>query len=338
MSFDDYYFCDNCGVRSSTKHYCFDCDYCKKCCLCPPKFFNSKLTFHEASTRQRRQNKSQRLISAEIEVASVTGDKKAIEKVVRKWNGNIVRDASLPESGFEINTAPAGGDIYVKQIRDICGKLAKANARISSRCGLHVHLDARDYNFNDLNRLIKVYAAIEPALFSMVPANRHTSKYCIKCGDKLEQSIQNSYNHLQLKEKVITAVYNEPNSIAYRDTKRGAGPGTGRYYALNLHSWFYRGTIECRLFDGTVDPDEIINWGVMWAKVLDFSLHSSDDEIARVANKNKSRDTLINIVNDDNLAMFIDYRTKLNGKAKKEKKLPDAFLQSLGLAELDTNL
>src|ERR1041385_3921165 len=112
------YYCDNCGRGFATQaKYCFDCDYCQSCCACNvPKFFHSKLKFYTPSSSQKRTNKTSRYISAEIEVARLGGHKALIEKVVKKWDGNIVYDGTLPEGGFEINTAPAGGDLYVRQV------------------------------------------------------------------------------------------------------------------------------------------------------------------------------------------------------------------------------
>lgn len=296
-----------------------------------PKFFHSKLKFHTPTRTQKKLNASSRFIASEIEVASIKTNKILVESIVRKWNGSIVYDGTLPKpNGFEINTAPAAGDLYIKQITDICDALSKAGATSNNTCGLHVHLDARDYNFCDLRRLIKVYAVIEPTLFLMVPPHRRNCLYSIKCGDKLESAIINKLSHIQLKEKIVTAVYGSPDSISYRMDKRGAGHGTGRYYALNLHSWFFRGTIECRLFDGTLDKNEIIDWGVLWANVLDFALHSSDDDISAAMKKEKSYDSLIHIVKDNNeLRAFIDARYDMykDKKSAAKKEILDPFWQ-----------
>ncbi len=289
-----------------------------------PKFFNSKLEFHVPSRTQKKRNKSSRFISAEIEVTGIRSNKKLIEDTVKKWHGSIVYDGTLPKpDGFEINTAPAAGDLYIKQITDICNKLEKAGASVNGSCGLHVHIDARDFNFADINRLIKIYAAIEPTLFLMVPPHRRNCVYSIKCGDRLENAIkqQQKMSHIQLKEKIVTAVYGSPDSLSYRMDKRGAGHGTGRYYALNLHSWFYRGTIECRLLDGTLDKNEIVDWGVLWANILDFALESSDDAISATIKKEKSYDSLIHIVKDnDELRAFVDARYDINKNKKSATK------------------
>lgn len=320
------YFCDDCGnTKVSEAKYCFGCDYCHECCICNrPKYFNSKLTFHAPTRKQKKSNKTTRFISAEIEVAGIKNNKKLIEKAVEEWKGSIVYDGTLPPEGFEINTAPAGGDLYVKQITEICDSLAKAGAKVNGQCGLHVHLDARDFNYCDLHRLIRIYTAIEPALFAMVPGYRSNSIYSIPCADKLE-NVVNSYrdknktlSHIQLKAGIVSAVYGKNNTSA-RTIKRGTGYGTGRYYALNLHSWFFRGTIECRLFDGTLDKNEIIDWGVLWANILDFALHSSDDDISTAMNKTKPLESLVNIIKDnDRLKLFINNRFTKYAKASKK--------------------
>src|SRR6478736_7584404 len=106
-----------------------------------PKFFNSKLEFHTPGRTQRKLNKSSRFISAEIEVTGIRNNKKLIEETVKKWSGSIVYDGTLPKpDGFEINTAPAAGDLYIKQITDICNKLSRAGAGVNDTCGLHVHI------------------------------------------------------------------------------------------------------------------------------------------------------------------------------------------------------
>src|SRR6266702_5519087 len=123
-----------------------------------PKMFKSKLKFYRATQKQKKKNKSDRFIAAEIEVSRIShkdyahglklpnvfiASTKNLENVVRKWHGSIVRDGSLPNSGFEINTSPAAGDVYIKQITEICKALTRVDAKINNDCGLHIHIDAR---------------------------------------------------------------------------------------------------------------------------------------------------------------------------------------------------
>jgi len=53
-----------------------------------------------------------------------------------------------------------------------------------------------------------------------------------------------------------------------------------RYCGLNLHSVFYRGTIEFRQHAGTVDEEKILRWAGILLFVVDYAInHYSDQTI-----------------------------------------------------------
>lgn len=304
--------CEVCFDYFDANQMCTACNRCGGCCACytKVKFFNGKLKFYKATKAQHKFNHTNRFIAAEIEVGQVIvllpKYIKKIENTVRKWSGSIVRDGSLPGRGFEINTSPAAGDVFNKQINEICKVLNEAKAKITPECGLHVHLDARDFNFNDISRLVRVYSVIEPALFLMVPASRRNSRFCLKCGDKYNGIIlaNGKLTHKDLKEKIVSNTYNDADTYGRINYKYDQA----RYNALNIHSWFYRGTIEYRLFNGTTNPDDIINWGVMWAKILDYCLHSPDERVITEMNKAEPLGSLLKIVDNKKLSAFIEQR------------------------------
>jgi len=53
-----------------------------------------------------------------------------------------------------------------------------------------------------------------------------------------------------------------------------------RYCWVNLHSIFYRGTLEIRSHSGTVNPSKIINWIMIHQRALEFIKSKSIEEIA----------------------------------------------------------
>lgn len=295
--------CWACYNKRLIKDHCDKCKACKICCQCPPlKFFKNKLKFHKSKDDEFKVNKHSRFISTEIEVASIGSDN-GISKIIQQWSGSIVKDGSLPKSGFEINTAPANGDLFIDQITDICIALNNSNATINPTCGLHIHLDARDFSYYDIRNLIKIYSVIEPALFMMVPESRRTSKYCKPCGNKyLDVINKNTFDDLKLK--LIDDIYDEPSSEGRFD-KYGSD---SRYDAMNLHSWFYRGTIESRLFNGSIDSNDILSWSFIWASIMEFSLNGKQ------INKSKPLDNLLSIINNQPiLEDFIASRIDQNG-------------------------
>lgn len=272
--------CDNCQGR--TRSGCADCEYCNSCCSCrsgrrvalvrgpnPPTFHTSKKTQHKL-------NKSLRYISAEIEVANCTKAGTQVQEAVKQWQGAIVNDGSLPSTGFEINTAPANGDLFVNQINDICKALFKQAGNVDKTCGLHVHVDARDFNFYDICKLAVLYEKIEDALFSIIAPSRKSSHYCRPCGKKFIRDLENNTIPKDKQKALVKNVYGSEVNInsVKQDKYNGA-----RYNALNIHSWVYRGTIEFRAHQGTVNPEKIIMWGKLWAAILDYAYDNAERDL-----------------------------------------------------------
>lgn len=279
-------FCEGHEARTSNTV----CTVCRRCiegcgCSCVNAelpmsriYINSPLNFHDG--KPCALNPSKRYLSAEIEVAFMESNVRGVRDTVQRWNGSIVTDGSIP-NGFEINTAPAGADAFVRQIDEITAELEKGHAAINTACGLHVHIDARDFTYYDLRRLILFYAKIEPALYRLVAKSRRDNRFCIPCADRFKQAVEASAMPKELKKNIFKSVYGSPPSLLLN--KKQGSPlkkyANGRYSALNIHSWFYRGTIECRMHHGTITAKGIRSWAVMWARLLDVSLTLSEANI-----------------------------------------------------------
>lgn len=211
-------------------------------------------------------------------------------------------DGSLPEEGFEINTAPAQGDLFIGQIEAISKALLRDGARVSSGCGLHVHVDARDFSYYDLRRLVLLYERIEPALFEMMPASRRESRFCQPCGKLYAEAVRANRLPKIYKENLIKSVYGDE---AKRPARRDKYDDS-RYHALNIHSWFYRGTIECRLHTGSVRAHKIIAWGKLWATILDTAMRRTERDIADC--EGNARNLLLSIAPDGDTRDYITLR------------------------------
>jgi hypothetical protein len=140
----------------------------------------------------------------------------------------------------------------------------------------------------------------------MVPKSRRKVDFCKASIDKYIDVVKNkNLPYKDLKHRIVNGLYGESNTYNRYDKYVLA-----RRYALNLHSWFYHGTIECRLMNGTIDPATIIKWGKTWLAIMDFSLDMNSDKID-IIGEMESYDALINIINNDpELKSFID--TKQN--------------------------
>jgi hypothetical protein len=69
-----------------------------------------------------------------------------------------------------------------------------------------------------------------------------------------------------------------------KENKRTPGDVGGhgcRYSAFNLHSHFYRGTIEFRLKEGTLDHEDVLFWPLFCGWLVESVVHFADSEIWR---------------------------------------------------------
>jgi len=266
---------------------CGECDRCTDCCECsdgkPDVLRNGYFQFHESRTFKA--NISRRHLSLELEIARIDNDRAyAVKDAALKYGDAIVLDGSLPDTGFEINMNPTNGDLFIEHVTDLCNGLKRASAEVDRCCGMHCHLDAKHYSYFDLFKLCRLYVRIEDGLFDMVSRSRRTGSYSRPCAGQYEFD-----NYATFKKTLIARLYGkeciEPRKqwdgkkrphVNYSTPRKRQTissfnekySGT-RYSALNLHSFFYRRTIEFRHHQGTVQPDKAANWAMVCAAVLD---------------------------------------------------------------------
>src|ERR1051326_4979557 len=288
--------CTRCGVSMNRRR-----DGITRCRVCSPPVVGVRFVrretpvFHEAKTFKA--NPSRRFVSCEVEVCGAHGNAQQVNEVVAAWQSAVVSDGSLPQGGFEITTAPTNGDKFVEHMTVLSAALREAAGWVDARAGMHVHIDARDFHYWDLRRLIMLYQRVEPALFAMVPPGRRRSSFCEPCGNRYMDAIrlgddaakglaeaeaQRAWTMSAFKKRLLFSLYSTTNTRGARGWHRdkiadqqptGDKYAAPRYRAMNLHSWMYRGTIEFRIPPGTVRKHKMIGWGTLFAGFLDSVPH-----------------------------------------------------------------
>ena len=129
----------------------------------------------------------------------------------------------------------------VRQMHDAGGK-------VNRTCGIHVHVDAANHNRQSLKNLLSIMFSKEDILFKALKVNPNRVRtYCKKVREPmLKKARQLSAEETADLTELETIWYEgstKSRTLHYNDT---------RYYALNLHSVFYRGTVEFRCFNSTL--------------------------------------------------------------------------------------
>jgi hypothetical protein len=300
-----------CGMKlfGKEKSLCSHCGTCRACCnrkmketaweyatvRTPNTTFQSlrfadgpyettlPLKFWNAGKGEFTRNPSKRFVSLEIEVCGFRDHGPEVNRAAWNWSASCVGDGSLPDGGIEINTSPANGDLFIRQMREIGAAIYNQEGFVDSRAGMHCHVDARDFSWWDIRKLILLYAKIEEGIYHVVPPWRRGSSYATPCGQYFLQRIEGKYPNPRAakanKQKLISAVYAQDGTgdiVRHAKVYKGLG---NRYRGLNLDSWFHRKTIECRIHQGSTRTERFIAWGMLWAAILDHAMKVSEKEI-----------------------------------------------------------
>lgn len=164
-----------------------------------------------------------------------------------------VSDGSLSDGGREYVSRPVYGQQAIDSVRSMCAALRDGDCHVNVTCGYHLHIDASQADESRVARFVQIAKRLENWAFATQPKSRQTSNYC----DKLP-SLAMSANRDNLEE--IAYFHGDP---ARKDQKYNAA----RYSWVNLHSWYFRGTIEIRCHAGTIVCAKVLNWAEVWSKV-----------------------------------------------------------------------
>lgn len=107
---------------------------------------------------------------------------------------------------------------------------------VNRSCGLHVHLDCREMNINEIKTTYERYSNHEEQIDLCMPRSRRGSpRWCAST-----ESVKNAVKRATCK----------PN----------AARAAERYYKVNLTNIASRGSIEFRQHSGTTEFKKIVNW------------------------------------------------------------------------------
>ena len=141
----------------------------------------------------------------------------------------------------------------MEKLQECVRQVRHAGAIVNSSCGIHVHVDASNHNRQSLKNLIGIMYSKEDILFKALQVKEsRVLRWCKKVREPMLQkarklSSDETKDHTAL-ESIWYEGFNHDTREHYNKT---------RYYALNLHSVFYRGTVEWRCFNSTLHAGEV---------------------------------------------------------------------------------
>ena len=176
----------------------------------------------------------------------------------------FVKDASIRPECRERGRLVSASDLYkvemnspkleyseMGKLQEVVRALRHAGAIVNSSCGMHVHVDASKHTAQSLKNALSIMYSKEDILFKALKVNEsRVYRWCKKVDeDKLKKirKLPSGAGMRQMQELWYSDTSESPQ-YHYNET---------RYYALNLHSVFYRGTLEWRCFESTLHAGEV---------------------------------------------------------------------------------
>lgn len=180
----------------------------------------------------------------------------------REWK--VMRDSSIHPVR---NVGDQYGDEYrvefvtpplqyedIETLQKIIRKFKEAGAVPHSSCGIHIHIDGKRHTADSLKRLVNFMYSRQDIIYEALGVGNRKDSWC--------RPICKNLNDAMKKKKDSTK--NDVENMWYSNLNDGYYGGVSyehynqtRYHALNLHSFFSKGTVEFRLFNSTLHAGKI---------------------------------------------------------------------------------
>lgn len=137
------------------------------------------------------------------------------------------------------------------KLQEVVRCLRHHGAFVNGSCGQHVHVDASNHTPRSLKNAMTIMYSKEDILFKALKVqSERADQYCQKVRPAVLEKIRKMPNSTISMEKFKQVWY-----------EGGDGSGShyhwSRYYALNLHAVFSKGTLEWRCFESTLHAGQM---------------------------------------------------------------------------------
>lgn len=170
----------------------------------------------------------------------------------------------------------------IETLQELIRRLRKSGAVSDSelQCGIHIHIGAKDHTPNTLKNLVNLMAAKENLIYKSLEIDPARVRWCKKVNEDLIQAINKK------KPKTLEQLADLWYS-GYGFESRDRHYHTSRYHGLNLHSTFTKGTIEFRLFNGTLHAGKIRSYIVFCLAISHQALNQKSASARRTHTDNE---------------------------------------------------
>lgn len=142
----------------------------------------------------------------------------------------------------------------MEKLQSVVRCLRRIGAKVNASCGMHVHVDAANHTPRSLKNALTIMYSKEDILFKALKVNpARVELWCKKVRGNVLEDIRKMPSGNMSMGKFQQLWYEERQSGSYDHEHYDQT----RYYALNLHAVFDKGTIEWRCFNSTLHAGKV---------------------------------------------------------------------------------
>lgn len=165
----------------------------------------------------------------------------------------LVTDSSLSGNDtFELVSPILHGEQGIEELEKVCWVLDLCNAKVNDSCGIHVHIDAAEFDLQTWKNLIITYKRLEKVIDNFMPQSRRDNRYCQALTTISETTINRASNIGELR----------------------AAFDYDRYHKINLEAYVRHRTVEFRQHGGSINFTKMSAWIHFLAKMITFAKQS----------------------------------------------------------------
>lgn len=162
----------------------------------------------------------------------------------------LVTDSSLSGNNtFELVSPILHGEQGLEELEKVCWVLDLCNAKVNDTCGLHVHMDAAEFDLTTWKNLILTYKRLEGVIDNFMPHSRRNNHYCKALTAITENSIKHARNIGELRAAFFH----------------------NRYHKVNLEAYARHRTVEFRQHGGSTNFTKMSAWIHFLSKMITFA-------------------------------------------------------------------
>jgi hypothetical protein len=185
----------------------------------------------------------------------------------------VLDDTIKGAGGSELVSPILSGPRGLAQVYEaLCLLREFPEIQVNETCGFHVHhgVDPEKFGNRELFELLRIVAIFEDYIYLMLPEDRRQTEACRPLEIDLYQWFKRDGK--ERKAPAVKSLWYSPENRDDPKTPRHRKMHPTRYHGLNLHSYWYRNTIEFRYYPSVLEhPEELMQWIIFTQFLVEWS-------------------------------------------------------------------